>query len=91
MNGEEFLQEHAKWKYGTKATIQEESPCTWLMSKTGYYFPYTDKDRLDSRLGMLCIFINATSFTMRAEQAVRMVDRTSKPRMKDEFGYRKTK
>jgi hypothetical protein len=77
MNGEEFLQEHARWKHGTKTVIEDEVPCTWLMSKSGHFFPFKDRKVLDSELGkgMFCIHLNATSLTMRAEQEIRIHDR----------------
>ncbi len=69
MKSDDFLQAHAKWKYGTKQA-KEESPRTWLMAKSGYYFPYKDSDALNPNLGMLCVFFNTTSLVMRAEQEI---------------------
>jgi hypothetical protein len=49
MNADEFLQDHARWKYGKKAAVQKEDPPrTWLLAKSGYYFVF-DGD-LDAEL-----------------------------------------
>ena len=70
MTPEEFRKEHAKWKGDKTQVIDNEPLRTWLMSKSGYYFPYEGREVFKSELGkeMLCIFFNETSFSMRVEQ-----------------------
>lgn len=52
MNSDEFLQDHAKWKYGQGKEIKQEQPCTWLMViKSGHYFRL--EGNLDAELGRL--------------------------------------
>jgi hypothetical protein len=73
MTADDFLQAHAKWLYGANIPDKEpEEPHTWFMSKSGHYFQFTDRKVFDSELakGMFCVFLNATSLTMRAEQGV---------------------
>jgi hypothetical protein len=39
MNSDEFLQDHAKWKYGKGVPdMKPEESQTWLMAKSGFYF-----------------------------------------------------
>lgn len=39
MTGEEFKKEHLRRKLGQSKAVKEESPRTWLMAKSGHYFP----------------------------------------------------
>jgi hypothetical protein len=69
MNSDEFLQDHAKWKYGSVRTDIIESQRTWLMAKSGFYFPLEgDLDHELERLrqmDMPCtVHHNQTSISM---------------------------
>jgi hypothetical protein len=73
MDSNEFLQEHAKWKYGKGVERKPEQPATWLISDSGCYFPLEgDLDHELERLrgiGMPCVvWLNSTSTTMRDKQ-----------------------
>jgi hypothetical protein len=70
MNADEFLQEHAEWKYGKKTAKQKEDPPrTWLLAKSGYYFVFdgnldTELKRLDDMQMPCTVHHNQTSLTM---------------------------
>jgi hypothetical protein len=74
MNANEFLQDHAEWKYGSKMTVKEEQPATWLMAKSGFYFVLegyleNELERL-REMDMPCtVHHNQTSLTMSHIQA----------------------
>jgi hypothetical protein len=74
MNADDFLQEHAKWKYGKKKEAIPEEPRTWLMTESGAYFLL--EGELDVKLkqlkenGLVCtIHENQTSIGMSHEQS----------------------
>jgi len=75
MNSNDFLQEHAKWKYGSKGiSTKPEYPRTWLMAESGFYFVL--EGDLDSELlrlneiGMPCtVYLDQTSLTMSHMQS----------------------
>lgn len=74
MNGDEFMQKHAKWKYGTKLENKPEQPRTWLMAQSGFYFVLEgDLDHELERLrnmDMPCtVHHNQTSMSMSRKQA----------------------
>lgn len=66
--GEQFRLDHEEWLNRDKAVKQDEQPGTWLMDKSGYYFPFKKGDRLCTALGMVCVFLKTTSLVMRANQ-----------------------
>ena len=75
MDSGEFLQDHAQWKYGNKKkVIVEEEPRTWLMARSGAYFPLDGNLDCEIRrlldLDMLCtVHHNQTSTSMSQIQS----------------------
>ncbi len=74
MDSDGFLQAHAKWKYGKATDRKPESPRTWLMAESGFY--YVLEGDLDSELkryrenGLICtVHHNQTSISMSHIQA----------------------
>lgn len=76
MDANEFRQKHEKWqddKTGKRTNRKQEQPGTWLISKSGCYFPLKgDLDHELERLrkmDMACnVFHNVTSHQMRDKQ-----------------------
>jgi hypothetical protein len=70
MDADEFLQDHARWKYGKKTTAhKEDAPRTWLLAKSGYYFVFdgdldVELKRLEAMKMPCTVHHNETSLTM---------------------------
>jgi len=74
MNADDFLQEHAKWKYGKKKEAMPESPRTWFMVESGFYFPMeidleAELERHHDNDLFCCIHENQTSLGMSHVQS----------------------
>jgi hypothetical protein len=74
MDSDEFMQSHAKWKYGKKLDANEESTATWLMTESGAYFLLEGDLELELQrmrdMDMPCtVHHNATSLNMKDLQA----------------------
>jgi len=82
--GDRFREAHEKWKNRGKAVLdQDEQLRTWLMSKSGHYFPFDGgalelKKMLGLEFDIFCIYFNATSLYMAGEQAVIIAKRTKR-------------
>ena len=82
--GDKFRKSYEEYLNRGKALIDKDEPLrTWLMSRSGHYFPFDGgQQELRKMLGLefviCCIYFNATSLFMAGEQAVILAGRQKK-------------